>query len=274
MLFGVSDVDGDAVAQYEFWDDVNGGGHLEVNGVQQAAVQSIVVSAADLANTTYVGSANAGTEQVWVRANDGLAWGAWKNWLMSTEGGMVRGGAGPDALNGEAGPTVLEGGAGNDTLTDTDGDNLFSGGEGDDAMTGGAGYDLFAGGAGNDTINTGAGSNIIAYNAGGGVDTVVAAAGAANTLSFGGGIGYDDLSLSKRQRPHRLGQRERSRGAEGLVCESNACSTCRSSSTTQEFDANSLTRSTTGRCRPSTSQGWSPNSTTRLRSRRGSPVGR
>jgi Ca2+-binding RTX toxin-like protein len=134
---------------------------------------------------------------VWGRANDGMAWGAWKNWLMSTEGGMVRGGAGPDTLNGEAGPTVLEGGAGNDVLTDTDGNNVFSGGEGDDAMTGGDGSDLFAGGAGNDTIDTGAGNNVIAYNAGGGIDTVFAAAGAANTLSFGGGIGYDDLSLSK-----------------------------------------------------------------------------
>ncbi len=197
MLFSVSDADGDAIGQYEFWDDVNGGGHFAVNGVQQAAAQSIAVTAAELANTAYVGSANAGTEQLWVRANDGLAWGAWKNWLMSTEGGMVRGGAGPDTLNGEAGPTVLEGGAGNDTLTDLEGDNLFSGGEGDDAMTGAEGDDLFAGGAGDDTINTGAGSNIIAYNAGGGIDTVYAAAGAANTLSFGGGIGYDDLSLSK-----------------------------------------------------------------------------
>ena len=103
----------------------------------------------------------------------------------------------PDTLNGEAGPTVMEGGAGNDTLTDLEGDNLFSGGEGDDTATGGDGDDLFAGGAGNDTINTGAGSNIIAYNSGDGTDTVVAAAGAANTLSFGGGIGYDDLSLSK-----------------------------------------------------------------------------
>jgi Ca2+-binding RTX toxin-like protein len=126
-----------------------------------------------------------------------MGWSAWKNWLMATEGGMQRGGEGPDTLNGEAGPTVLEGGAGNDTLTDTDGDNLFSGGEGDDAMTGGDGDDLFAGGTGNDTINTGAGNNIIAYNSGGGIDTVYASTGASNTLSFGGGIGYDDLSLSK-----------------------------------------------------------------------------
>lgn len=110
---------------------------------------------------------------------------------------MLRGGDGPDTLNGEAGPTVLEGGAGDDVLTDTDGNNLFSGGEGNDAMTGGDGNDLFAGGAGDDTIDTGAGDNVIAYNAGGGIDTIYAAAGGQNTLSFGGGIGYDDLSLSK-----------------------------------------------------------------------------
>jgi Ca2+-binding RTX toxin-like protein len=197
MFFGVTDADGDAAVQYEFWDDVNGGGYWSLEGVQQASGSAIAVSAADLADLDYVGGANPGTEQVWVRASDGMGWSAWKNWLMATEGGMLRGGDGPDTLNGEAGPTVLQGGGGNDTLTDTDGDNLFSGGEGDDAMTGGNGDDLFAGGSGNDTIDTGAGNNIITYNAGGGIDTVYAAAGAANTLSFGGGIGYDDLTLSK-----------------------------------------------------------------------------
>ncbi len=197
MFFSTTDADNDAIAAYEFWDDVSGGGHWAVNGVQQAAGTAIAVSAADLANTTYVGGANAGTEQVWVRASDGMGWSGWKNWLMSTEGGMLRGGSGPDTLNGEAGPTVLEGGGGNDTLTDTDGNNLFSGGSGDDAMTGGAGNDLFAGGAGDDTIDTGAGANVIAFNAGEGDDTVYSDAGAANTLSFGGGIGYGDLSLSK-----------------------------------------------------------------------------
>ncbi len=196
-LFSVSDADGDAITQYQFWDDVNGGGHWRLNGVQQAAGQNIDVAAADLANLDYVGGANAGTEQVWVRANDGLAWGAWKNWLMSTEGGMLRGGLAPDTLNGEAGPTVLEGGGGGDTLSDTDGNNLFSGGDGSDEMTGGAGNDLFAGAEGDDTIHTGAGANVIAYNAGDGYDLVFSDAAAANTLSFGGGIGYDDLSLSK-----------------------------------------------------------------------------
>jgi len=197
MFFGVSDADGDPIVSYQFWDDVNGGGYWALDGVQQAAATAIAVDAAGLDSIAYVGGASPGTEQVWVRASDGMGWSAWKNWLMATEGGMLRGGEGPDTLNGEMGPTVLQGGGGNDTLTDTDGDNLFSGGEGDDAMTGGDGDDLFAGGAGNDTINTGAGSNIISYNAGGGIDTVVAPSGASNTLSLGGGIGYDDLSLSK-----------------------------------------------------------------------------
>ena len=50
---------------------------------------------------------------------------------------------------------------------------------------------------GNDTIATGGGHNVIAYNAGGGEDTVMSDAGASNTLSLGGGLGYNNLSLSK-----------------------------------------------------------------------------
>ena len=197
MFFGTSDADGDPVAQYEFWDDVNGGGYFKVDGVQQAASQPIPVSAADLANVDYVGGADAGTEQVWVRASDGMAWGAWKNWLMSTEGAMLRGGSGPDTLNGDPSTPILEGGGGDDVLTAGDVNSLLSGGSGNDTETGGAGNDLLAGGTGNDTISTGGGHNVVVFNAGDGVDTVSSAAGAQNTLSFGGGITYDDLSLSK-----------------------------------------------------------------------------
>jgi trimeric autotransporter adhesin len=106
-------------------------------------------------------------------------------------------GLAPDTLTGEAGPTVLEGGGGDDDLTDTEGDNVLSGGEGDDTMTGGDGNDLIVGGAGNDTAHTGEGYNIIAYNQGGGLDTIYSDAGASNTLSLGGGLGYGDLSLSR-----------------------------------------------------------------------------
>jgi hypothetical protein len=197
-LFSVNDADNDAITNYEFWDDINGGGYFKVNGVQQAAGQSIAVSAADLANTTYVGGASPGTEQVWVRANDGLAWGAWKNWLMSTEGGAVRGTAGPDTLHGDPNTPILEGGAGNDTLVaDSATNSALLGGAGEDTLAGGAANDLLVGGTGNDNIDTGAGHNVIAHNAGDGIDTISANAAAQNTLSMGGGIGYDSLSLSK-----------------------------------------------------------------------------
>jgi len=64
-------------------------------------------------------------------------------------------------------------------------------------LNGAAGDDLLAGGVGNDTIETGAGSNVVAFNSGGGEDTVWSDAGASNTLSLGGGLRYQDLSLSK-----------------------------------------------------------------------------
>jgi hypothetical protein len=196
-LFSVNDADGDAITQYELWDEVSGGGQFRINGVQQAAGQTIAVAATSLADTDYLGGANAGSEQVWARAYDGQAWSDWKNWQMSTEGGLVRGGAGPDILLGEAGPTIMEGGDGNDTLTDTEGNNLFSGGAGDDNATGGDGNDLFVAGPGNDTIHTGAGNNVIALNGGDGVDAIYSDAGASNTLSLGGGTNYADLGLSK-----------------------------------------------------------------------------
>ena len=196
-LFGVTDGDGDAITQYEFWDDVNGGGQWRVDGVQQAAAQTIAVAAADLADTAYVGGANAGTEQVWARAFDGMAWSAWKNWLMSTEGGLVRGGAGPDTLSGDPDTPILQGGGGADDLTAGSPNSLLDGGEGGDTLAGGAGNDLLIGGAGNDTLHTGGGSNLIAYNAGDGADTIYSAAGASNTLSLGGGLRYQDLALSK-----------------------------------------------------------------------------
>ena len=75
-LFSVSDADNDQITQYEFWDDVNGGGHFSRSGVAQAAGQAIPVSAADLAALTYTASDPTAAEQVWVRANDGLEWSA------------------------------------------------------------------------------------------------------------------------------------------------------------------------------------------------------
>jgi Ca2+-binding RTX toxin-like protein len=196
-LFSVDDADDDAITQYEFWDDVNGGGRFEIDGVQQVAGQTIAVDAAELDDVRYVGGANAGTERVWVRASDAMAWGQWQSWLMSTEGGMLRGGTGPDTLNGDPDTPVLEGGAGDDTLNASDDNSLLAGGSGDDAMNGGAGDDIIAGGSGDDVIHTGGGHNVVLFNAGGGTDTVWSDTGSSQTVSLGGGIGYDGLTLSK-----------------------------------------------------------------------------
>ena len=87
-LFSVSDADGDAITQYEFWDGsaAANGGHFTVNGITQGANQSITVSGASLAQTRYVGGDVPGSETVWVRAYDGADWSAWKSWSMATQG--------------------------------------------------------------------------------------------------------------------------------------------------------------------------------------------
>ena len=111
---------------------------------------------------------------------------------------LLAGGEGGDRLNGGAGIDFLEGGIGNDVLADTAGAGYFNGGAGDDVLRGDGEADFYVGGAGDDSINTGTGADIIAFNLGDGQDTVVASDGADNTLSLGGGIRYDDISLRKR----------------------------------------------------------------------------
>ncbi len=83
-LFGVTDADNDPVTQYRFWDGGVGGGYFTVNGVQQAAQQSIVVNPAALSTVNYVGGATAGSETEWVQVYDGIDWSAWRSWTMST----------------------------------------------------------------------------------------------------------------------------------------------------------------------------------------------
>ena len=196
-LFSASDADGDAVQQYEFQDLGGAGGGFAVNGVAQPGGQVVAVSAADLANVRYLAGSAPGVEWLKARAYDGLAWSDWQGWDMHSIGGMRRGGSGADTLDGDADTPVLEGNGGEDTLNASGQNSLLSGGEGSDVVNGAAGSDLIAGGAGDDAIHTGAGANVIVFNAGDGVDSVYSSAGAANTLSLGGGIGYDDVSLSK-----------------------------------------------------------------------------
>ena len=75
-LFTVSDPDGDAITQYDFWDTGGGGGHFLVNGVQPINTD-IIVSASQLAQTTY--QPGTGADTLWVRANDGMQWSAWSS---------------------------------------------------------------------------------------------------------------------------------------------------------------------------------------------------
>ncbi|MGH7895537.1 MAG: calcium-binding protein [Candidatus Binatia bacterium] len=196
-LITVSHPEGRGPTRLQVWDDSASGGFFLVNGVEQPAGRAIDVDPAEITLAAYVGGAAQGAEQVWARAFDGSRWGAWTNWLMSTESGLLSGGAGPDALYGDADTPVLEGGAGDDALFAGETNSLLHAGTGDDNLLGTGGNDLLVGGTGNDTIHTGAGANVVSFNAGGGVDSVYSSSGAANTLSFGGGLRYSDLSLSK-----------------------------------------------------------------------------
>ena len=63
--------------QYDFWDTGGGGGHFLVNGVAQPINTDIIVSASQLAQTTYQPGTAADT--LWVRANDGTQWSAWSS---------------------------------------------------------------------------------------------------------------------------------------------------------------------------------------------------
>jgi RTX calcium-binding nonapeptide repeat (4 copies) len=82
-LFSVSDADGDAMTQYHFWDSTADAtsGHFVVNGVAQGTNQTINVSAADLAHTTFQAGTTA--DDLWVQAFDGTKWSDWKEFHLT-----------------------------------------------------------------------------------------------------------------------------------------------------------------------------------------------
>ncbi len=79
-LFGVSDGDGDAITRYAFW-DTQGHGYFTFDGVTQPTNAEIDVAAADLSRLNYV--AGVGTDQLYVRAFDGMAWSGWREFDAS-----------------------------------------------------------------------------------------------------------------------------------------------------------------------------------------------
>lgn len=108
------------------------------------------------------------------------------------------GGDGEDSLYGSFGIDLLYGGEDEDTLYGGAGNDLLMGGEGEDTLIGGSGSDLLAGGLGNDEYEVGCENDVIMYNKGDGKDEVKFENTNANsnlTLSLGGGINPDDISL-------------------------------------------------------------------------------
>ncbi|MGY3693161.1 autotransporter passenger strand-loop-strand repeat protein [Bradyrhizobium sp. USDA 3240] len=81
-LVTATDADGDAITKYALWDS-NTNGRWNVNGVNQSANTEIDITAAQLSQTTY--QAGSGTDQLWIRANDGTAWGAWQSFNVTGE---------------------------------------------------------------------------------------------------------------------------------------------------------------------------------------------
>jgi hypothetical protein len=79
----VTDADSDPIVAYEFWDSTRdpSSGHFVVNGVAQAAGTVIDVTAAELAQTSFVTGTMSDSLQI--RAFDGTSWSAADNFAWS-----------------------------------------------------------------------------------------------------------------------------------------------------------------------------------------------
>jgi len=85
-LINVTDGDGDAIAEYRFFDEgtAQTSGYFRLNGQRQAEGSMFILSAAQAANLEWVSGQQSGSEVVWARASDGLGYGAWVSWTMTT----------------------------------------------------------------------------------------------------------------------------------------------------------------------------------------------
>jgi hypothetical protein len=86
VLFSVSDVDNDLMTKYQFWDSTADptSAYFSVNGTTQAPNQLIDAMASHLDQVSVVGGSAAGSDQLWVRANDGAAWSDWHSFMVTT----------------------------------------------------------------------------------------------------------------------------------------------------------------------------------------------
>jgi len=139
-----------------------------------------------------------GNDVLWSSSgNDTLLGGSGNDQMDGGAGNdYLNGGTGKDTMNGGSGVDVMQGGAGSDSLTDKSGNSLMDGGASNDTLTSGSGNALMIGGKGNDKLVLGGGYDVIAFNRGDGKDTVSGKDSSA-TLSLGGGIRYQDLTLRR-----------------------------------------------------------------------------
>ncbi len=86
MIDSVTAPNNGTIVQYAFWDNGTGGGHFVLSGVTQAAGAWIVVSAANLANLSYVGGTGVGSETIYVEASTMTAWSSAYALTASTTG--------------------------------------------------------------------------------------------------------------------------------------------------------------------------------------------
>ncbi len=123
----------------------------------------------------------------------------------------LRGGAGPDRIDGLAGDDELFGRGGDDLLNGDEGRDLLKGGAGDDRLNGGTGDDYLAGGAGDDVLDGGDGLNVLRGNGGadlirGGAGTDIIWGGAADAeVSHDWAVTLEYESEITRLRGARLG---------------------------------------------------------------------
>ncbi|SFU38518.1 DUF4214 domain-containing protein [Pseudoduganella namucuonensis] len=111
----------------------------------------------------------------------------------------AKGGAGNDALTGNAISNELFGGAGNDTLSGGASDDYLFGGAGNDILSGGADPDYLVGDAGNDMLSGGADPDYLFGEAGN--DTL---SGGAEADQLFGGAGVDTAVFTGARRAYDL----------------------------------------------------------------------
>jgi hypothetical protein len=81
-----SDADANAPTWYQFWDSgtaANSGSFWTASDGYQSANTTISVRASDI-NDLWVGGGTSGSETLWIRAYDGLAWSAWDTFTLTT----------------------------------------------------------------------------------------------------------------------------------------------------------------------------------------------